>query len=89
MASTQKGKKPKLPNLVRSIDLRIEFADLVRVASGPDGILLSFCQSTPHGDEILITNDIMIPERVARAMFSILGAQLNAIEKQRSGDKKK
>lgn len=89
MGNTKKIKDPKSTKLVRSIDLRIEYSDLVKIASGTDGILFSFCQTTPHGDEVVITNDILLPVRVASALHSLLGAQLNAIEKKSSEDKGK
>lgn len=84
MGKTQRTKKIDSPELTRPIGLKVEYSDLVRVASGPDGILLSFCQSTPMKNEVVITNDMLLPLRVARSLHSILGAQLDIIDEQNS-----
>lgn len=78
-----KTKSPQPPKIVYAgADTPpLEYADFVRLSSGPNGVVFGFGQNHPHRSEVALTYEVIVPYPVAVKLHDILGKQLSEIKK--------
>jgi hypothetical protein len=58
----------------------IEYADVVKLTSGPHGILFTIGQRYPDRNEITVIHEVVMPFDVCLALRKILDEQLELVE---------
>jgi hypothetical protein len=75
--------RSKAPRVVYASSERpaIEYADFVRLSTGPNGIVFGFGQNHPTRKEVSLTYEVLVPYDVAARFHNILTEQLQGYEK--------